>query len=125
MKRLIILTFLLAFVAVSFDTSAKVTPKDVVGEWKYEAPAAMEGYNSGFLAFTEKDGKLSGTVKLNNGSKIQLQSVTLEKEILKFNLYVEGSYISVNTKVEGNKLSGTVATPDGNIELTAKKIEKK
>ena len=124
MKKLILLTFVLAFVAVSLNASAKVTQKDVVGEWKYEAPSAAYGYNTGMLVFAEQDGKLTGALKLEDGSRIDLQSVTLEENVLKFSLYVEGGYITVNTKIDGDKLSGTVATPDGEIELTAKKVEK-
>ena len=124
MKKLFILTLLLAIVAGSFDASAKVRKKDVIGEWKYEAPTAPYGFETGILAFFEKEGKLDGELKLADGYKINLEGVKLEKDILSFSLYVEGGYVTVKTKVEGKLLSGTVDTPDGELKLTAKKEDK-
>jgi len=124
MKKLIILTFLLAIIAGSFDASAKVRKKNVIGDWKYEAPTAPYGFETGILAFFEKEGKLDGELKLADGYKISLEDVKLEKNVLSFGLYVEGGYVTVNTKIEGESLSGTVDTPDGELKLTAKKIKK-
>lgn len=123
MKKLITLTFLLAIIAGSFNASAKVRPKDLVGEWKYEVPAAPYGYEAGILAFTEKDGKLTGALKLNDGSKIDLQDVNLENDVLKFGVYIESGYVAISTKIDGETLDGTVATPDGEMKMTAKKVK--
>ncbi len=125
MKKLIILSILMAIVAGSFNASAKVRKKDVIGDWKYEAPAAPEGFDTGVFAFFEKNGKFDGELKLNDGLKINLEQVKLEKDVLSFGLYVEGAFVTVKTKIEGKSLSGTVATPDGEMKLTAKKVLEK
>jgi len=124
MKKLIILTVLLTIVAGSFDASAKVRKKDVIGDWKYEVPTAPYGFETGILAFFEKNGKLDGELKLTDGSKISLEQVKLEKDVLSFGLYVEGGFVTVNTKIDGESLTGTVDSPDGELKLTAKKIKK-
>lgn len=124
MKKLIILTFLLAIIAGSFDASAKVRKKDVIGDWKYEVPTAPYGFETGVLAFFEKNGKLAGELQLTDGSKMGLENVKLEKDVLSFSLYVEGGYVSVSSKIDGENLTGTVDTPDGEMKLTAKKVKK-
>ena len=123
MKKLIILTFLLAVVAGSFNASAKAHPKDIIGEWKYEVPSAPYGYEAGILAFSEKEGKLAGALKLNDGSEINLQDVNLENDVLTFGVYIEGGYVTINTKIDGETLDGTVTTPDGEMKMTAKKVK--
>lgn len=124
MKKLIILTFLVTLVAISFNSSAKVSNKDIVGDWNYEAPTAPYGFEKGIMAFSENEGALTGVLKLNDGSKIQLQNVKLENDLLTFSLYVEGGYVTVRSKIEDDTLTGSVDTPDGEMKVTAKKAAK-
>ncbi len=125
MKKLIILTFLLALVTVSFDASAKkVKTKDLVGEWKYEAPSAPYGYDTGILAFSEEDKQLVGSLNFTDGTKVKLESVKLEKDVLTFSAYVAGGYVDINLKVEGETLKGVVNTPEGDMQMTATKTAK-
>ena len=124
MKKLIILTFLLAMVAGSFNASAKVRQKDVVGDWKYQAPTAPYGFEKGTFTFSEKDGRLAGALILTDGSKMDLEGVKLEKDVLTFSLYVEGGYVMANFKIDGDSLSGAVSSPQGNINVTAQKEKK-
>lgn len=124
MKKLIMLTFLLAFVAGSFNASAKVKIKHVVGEWKYDAPTAPYGFEKGTLAFSDKDGELTGNLILQDGSSLKLESVKLEKDVLTFSIYVEGAYVNGSLTIDKESMSGVVSSPDGNIKLTAQKAKK-
>ncbi len=124
MKKLIIFTFMLAIVAGSFNASAKVRHKDIVGDWKYEVPTAPYGFEKGTLSFSEKDGKLAGMLILIDGSKMQLEGVILEKVTLSFSVYIEGGYVTVTSTVDGESLSGMVKSPVGDMKLTAKKEKK-
>jgi hypothetical protein len=123
MKKLIIFSLFLVFVAGSFDVSAKVRKKDLMGEWKYEAPTAPYGYEKGVFVFFEKDSKLKGELKLADGSKINFSDVKIEGDEVLFTLYVEGTYITAKSKIKGDSLSGKVSTPDGEIEVSAKKVK--
>jgi len=125
MKKLIILTFLLALVAGSFNASAKkVRAKDLVGEWKYEAPSAPYGYEKGTLAFSEEDKQLVGSLNFTDGSKVKLESIKFENDVLTFSAYVAGGYVNVNLKLEEEVLKGVVNTPDGDMQMTATKAAK-
>ena len=121
MKKLIIFTFALAMIATSFDASAKVRKKELLGDWKYEVPSAPEEYNTGSFKFFEKEGKLDGELTLSGGAKLDLSSVKLESDMVSFSLYVEGGYVSIKATVDGNTMSGSVSTPEGDMKMTAKK----
>ena len=122
MKKLFILALLVAF-AATLHAGPKTTKKDLLGKWKYEVASAPYGYEKGTLAFSEKEGELAGEVHFLDGSKVSMTKVTLENDVLKCELYVEGGYVTVEAKVDGNKMSGAVNTPDGKIDLKAEKTE--
>jgi hypothetical protein len=121
MKKLMILTFLFAVVIGSANAVVSPASKDVVGNWKYEVPSAPYGYDKGTLVITEKEGKLAGEVKFADGYKITMKDVTYEEGVLKCGLYVDYEYVSVKAKIEGNKMTGTVNSPDGEMKITAEK----
>ena len=122
MKKLFVLTLLVAF-AIILNAAPTTQKKDLLGKWKYEVASAPYGYEKGTIVFTEKDGELAGEVHFNDGSKASMSNVKLEEETLKCGLYVEGGYVGIEAKVDGRKMTGTVDTPDGKIDLKAEKTE--
>lgn len=124
MKKIMFFVFLFAFVVSGVANAApNKANKDVVGEWKYEVPAAPYGYEKGTLTFTEKDGKLAGEVKFADGYKIELKNVTYEAGTLKCSLYVDYNLVNIKAKLEGTKLSGAVDSPEGDMKLSAEKVK--
>ncbi len=121
MKKLMILALVVLAVMGSVNVSLAADNKDIVGSWKYEVPSAPYGYEKGTLIFTEKEGKLVGEVKFADGYKIEMKNVTYENGELKGGLYVDYEYVSVKAKIEGNKMTGTTNTPEGEMKLTAEK----
>lgn len=121
MKKLVFLVFVVVAVIGSVNVSSAADVKEVVGSWKYEVPSAPYGYEKGTLIFTEKEGKLVGEVKFADGYKIEMKNVTYENGELKGGLYVDYEYVSVKAKIEGNKMTGAVNTPDGEMKLNAEK----
>ncbi len=121
MKKLMILAFVVVSVIGSVNVSLAAGNEDVVGSWKYEVPSAPYGYEKGTLIFTENEGKLVGEVKFADGYKIEMKNLTYENGELKGGLYVDYEYISINAKIEGNKMTGAAKTPEGEMKLTAEK----
>lgn len=121
MKKLMTLAFLFAIVIGSVNLASAQGKKELVGSWKYEVPSAPYGYEKGTLVFAEKEDKLVGEVKFADGYKIVMKDVTYEAGVLKCGLYVDYEYVSVKAKIEGNKMTGTVNTPEGEMKLTAEK----
>lgn len=116
-----IFTFLLVIVITTANATVATDKKDVLGKWKYEVPSAPVGYDKGVLVIAENEGKLVGEVKFADGYKIDMKEVNYEDGVIKCGLYIDYNYISVNAKVEGSKLTGTIITPDGDMKITAEK----
>lgn len=123
MKKLLVFAFLVAIVAGTVKATVAEGNADVVGEWKYEVPTAPYGYEAGTLVFTEKEGKLAGEVKFEDGYKIELKNITYADGVLKCGLYVDYEYVSIKAKVDGKAITGAVDSPEGEMKLTAKKVK--
>ena len=123
MKKVVILTLLVAMFAGVVNATVSQSNKGIVGEWKYEAPAAPYGYEKGSLIITEKEGKLAGQVKFEDGYKIELKNITFADGVFKCGLYVDYEYVSIKAKVESNKMKGAVDTPEGELSISATKTK--
>ncbi len=123
MKKVVILTLLVAMFAGVVNAAVSQSNKGIVGEWKYEAPAAPYGYEKGSLIITEKDGKLAGQVKFEDGYKIELKNITFAEGVFKCGLYVDYEYVSIKAKVDGKKMKGAVDTPEGELPISATKTK--
>lgn len=123
MKKLFVIAFLMAVVSGTVFASVTQNNKEVVGEWKYEVPTAPYGYEKGVLVFNEKEGKLVGEVKFEDGYKIELKNITYTENTVTCGLYVDYEYVSVKAKVDGKKMTGAVNTPEGEMKITAEKIK--
>lgn len=94
--------------------------KPILGEWLYEVSDAPYGYEKGSLIFSEKEGKTICVIKLEAG-ELAVNDLKIEKEKVSFSTTVDGNPINVELKLEKNKLSGKVDTPEGPKMLTALK----
>ncbi len=95
------------------------------GSWKFDAPAAPPGYNSGTIAVSLAEKKYSLTVLPDGSSyKITGEEVKVENELLTCSVYVEGEYVRVSLKAEDkNKMTGTAGYSGGSIPLTLTRIK--
>lgn len=121
MKKLISLSLLLGIITGTINASMVLGNNDVIGEWKYEALTAPDGYQKGVIIFTDNKGTLEGEVKFDTGYRIQLKSVMIEGDILKLGLYVDYEYITIIAKVTGAKMEGTIDSSQGKMTLKAVK----
>lgn len=123
MKKVVILSLLVAMFAGAVSASVSQGDKEIIGEWKYEVPAAPYGYEKGVLILSEKEGKLAGQVKFEDGYKIELKNITYAEGVFKCGLYVDYEYVSIKAKVEGKNMKGAVSTPEGDMPITATKAK--
>jgi hypothetical protein len=124
MKKVLFIIMLLGFIfpvakSVNADNSA------VIGSWKCAVIDVPYEYSNSVITFTEKDGKLTGTVKFDSGEEVKITTVKFTNSQLVLSLYVEGYSVTVDGKVAGTKITGTVDTPDGKVNFTATKATEK
>lgn len=125
MKKTLFILLLIAFASVITNTAMAADNKAVIGSWKCVVPDVPYEYTNSTITFVEKEGKLTGNVKFENGTVNNLNSVKLNNSQLILTLYVDGYEIIVDGKLAGSKITGTVDTPDGKVSFTANKVEKK
>ncbi|MCK3684163.1 hypothetical protein [Maribellus sp. YY47] len=121
MKKLIVFAIIvMALASMSFSTES-AGHKNLIGNWKYKVTTAPPGLDSGWIKISEKEGKLVGQIEAVDGTKMEMKNISFEKEELKFGVYVEYDYVSIKAKVKGKELTGTVASPEGEMQITAQK----
>ncbi|MFN8205959.1 MAG: hypothetical protein U0T82_00925 [Bacteroidales bacterium] len=121
MKKMILSLLLLVVIIPVRFSLADEKNKDIIGNWKCEVNSAPYEYSKSTLAVTEKDGKLSATVTFENGYVVNVRTITFEKKELTMELYVDYNYIKVTGKLENNKITGTVNTPEGTMNIVVTK----
>ena len=124
MRKVLFIIMLLGFIypvakSVTADNSA------VIGSWKCAVIDVPYEYSSSVITILEKEGKLTGSVKFDSGEEIKINTIKYTNSQLVLSLYVEGYSITVDGKVAGTKITGTADTPDGKVNFTATRVEKK
>jgi hypothetical protein len=124
MKKALLIIMLLGLI-YPVAKPASADNSSVVGAWKCAVLDVPYEYSSSVITFTEKEGKLSGTVKFDSGEEVKISTVKYTNNQLVLSLYVEGYSVTVDGKVAGTKITGTVDTPDGKVNFTATKVAEK
>lgn len=128
MKKILLLSSLMVLIAVTLSAQTQKPKYDPAGKWKFEAPYAPEGYNSGIMEFVVSEGKYTAFISFTGTDyKIPLEGVKLANDSIRLSLYVEGADIPILLRMEsGTKITGTAMSPDGAVPLTAvKEIQQK
>ncbi len=120
MKRIIIFSVAILFCISAVAAQNPQTKNNPVGKWKFEAPYAPEGYNTGLIDVNYADNKYSAAVSFPGSDyKIPGANVRFENDNLLFSVYIEGGDISIALKMESTaKMTGKAVSPDGDIPLT-------
>lgn len=120
MKKLLFALFVLA---ISSQVFAKITVKEVLGDWKYTV-TTDQGALTGVIKIIEKEGKLVGSVISDDGNTFPATKMEIKEEnILYFELVPEYDVIKVTLKIDGKKFIGTVGNDQGEIPITGEKKE--
>ena len=119
--------FIIVLLGIIFPVAKPANAENsaVIGSWKCAVMDVPYEYSNSVITFGEKDGKLTGTVKFDSGEEIKITTVKFTNNQLVLTLYVEGYTITVDGKVAGSKITGTVDTPDGKVNFTATRTPEK
>ena len=124
MKKLVLLSSLmLTFVLVSAFSNIESSKKHrkLVGTWSYEALDAPYQYQKGEIVFVNKDGELSGYMKVNE-YKIDIEEIVAIKKNVTFKVNVEGEVVTFNLNYKKKTMEGTATYSSGSHDITGKKV---
>lgn len=101
-------------------------PKEVdpTGTWSFTAPNAPEGYGAGDIQVTKTESQYKVTLKFGEYA-ITAMGVKYEKNILTFQVYLEGEYINIKATFSPDGVKGSASYSEGQVDFTAKKKETK
>ena len=123
MKKTIPLILLLLFSISLVSAQTVKVNTSPVGKWKFEAPSAPEGYNSGSISISFAENKYSTAVSLTGSDNaIPGDKTKFDNDTVSFIVLLDGNVVSISLKAETDtKMTGKAVYVDGEIPLTLTK----
>jgi len=97
--------------------------KDPAGQWKFSAPYAPEGFNTGTMSIGFTEQKYSVSMAFTGGDySFTGEDIKFRNDSLLFSIYIEDAVIDLGFKMEnGSKMTGSASTPDGPIPVNVER----
>jgi hypothetical protein len=124
MKKIILSILFVIFSLPVVTAQNNQEKKDPVGKWKFEAPAAPEGYTSGTIEVGLADKKYSTAMYFTPiDTKYSGDVVKIENDTLIFNVFIDDEDVVVTLKIEDSvKMSGKAVYSGGEVPLALIKV---
>ncbi|ACT93334.1 hypothetical protein [Dyadobacter fermentans] len=119
MKVKYLLTMILALTIFAVAAKDLKTANDLIGTWKYTVSNVPPEYETGVMTFEEKDNKTTGY--LGQQERMEMKELTVDQGKVTFKLDFQGGILTVTMTQDGDKLSGTIVSQDGEFPITAVK----
>jgi hypothetical protein len=123
MKKIAFL--LLCFGLFQLSSAQSIIPltKGPEGLWKCSAPDAPYQYQQFNLLIEKADDKYTGKIIGEGNSEMPLNNVAYKDSSFEIGLFVENSSVTLKLKWDGTRLKGAAVSEQGDIAITAEKIE--
>jgi hypothetical protein len=119
MKVKYLLIVIMAITAFSVSARGAKTANDLIGTWKYTVTNVPPEYETGFMTFEQKDDKTTGF--LGQQEKMEMKELTIDQGKVTFKLDFQGGLLTFTMTQDGDKLTGTIVSQDGEFPITAVK----
>jgi hypothetical protein len=120
LKNKLVLGVMLIMVTVGLTSMKTVTDYDPSGTWDYEVEMA-EGTMSDELTISKDGDTYEVSIETTQFGTLELTNVKLNGNDLSADVDMQGATIEFKFEFDGDAMKGTVNTPDGEIEMTAKR----
>lgn len=114
---------LLIMITIGLTAMKPSTAYDPTGIWDYEVEAG-EGTMTGEITIKKDGNDYEVSVETQQYGTLELEEVELKGNDLSANIDMQGATIDFNFEFEENSMTGTVTTPDGDLDIKAKRREK-
>jgi hypothetical protein len=123
MKKGLVLIVIALLSLPMLKAQKSYTKDNCAGTWKFDAPYAPEGYNSGTIVVSPSEQKHTTTMSFTgNEFKFQGENVKAEKDSIQFSVYIQGEDVKVMLRVENDTLmSGKAIYSEGEVPLSLKR----
>jgi hypothetical protein len=123
MKKGILVILSLIFCLPLLMAQNNLVKNNPVGTWKFAAPYAPEGYNSGTIVVGLAEKNHTATMSFTgNENKLTAEKVRAANDSVLFSVYLEGQDIKVLLKmVSDTNMTGKAVYSEGEVPLTLSK----
>jgi len=125
MKKLLSFAAIMIFCIPAISAQQTKQKIDPAGQWKFEAPYAPEGFTAGTIDVGFADNKYTVNMLFTtSGYSFTGEKTAVRNDSLFFNIFVEGTDVSVALKMEDTtKMTGNAVHYEGTVPLTLTKEE--
>lgn len=123
-KAFFTILFFFSILTVISAQDAASQKKNPVGNWKFEAPYAPQGYNNGSIIVVSAENKLSATMSFDSMQyQFPAEKVKAVADSLYFSINLEGQSVDVSLKLtDDSNMTGKAVYSEGSVPLTVKRI---
>ena len=123
MKKLAFLLFCFGIFQLSHAQNSTPPGNGPEGMWKCSAPDAPYQYQVFNVQINKVNDIYTGKIVGDGGMEMPLNDVTFKDRTLEMGLFVEGTPVKMKFKYDGAKLKGVAITDQGEIGVTAERLE--
>ena len=110
-------------ITVGLTAMKPVSTANLVGTWDYEVPTD-QGTLEGEMTITKNEAKFDISIETTSYGTLELDEIKVSGNDLTANVELEGATIEFEFEFDGDSMEGTIGTPDGELEITAKRRKK-
>jgi hypothetical protein len=124
MKKGIVITLFMILCIPVLTAQSTGIKNNQVGTWKFAAPYAPEGYNSGTIVVGFEDQKHTTTMSFTGSEfKFPGENVKALNDSVLFSIYLQGEDIKVMLKIESDtNMTGKAVYSQGEVPLALSKV---
>jgi hypothetical protein len=123
LKNKLVLGVMLIMVTIGLTSMKPVTDIDPSGIWDYEVEMP-QGNMTGEMTIKKSDGDFAVSIETEQFGTLELGNITLEGNEMTADIDMQGATVEFSFEFDGDTMKGSIATPDGDMDITAKKRSK-
>jgi hypothetical protein len=124
MKNRIFTLMLISFLSAIGVSGQSISKNNPAGTWKFAAPYAPEGYNTGIIVVGFEDQKHTTTMSFTGSEfKFPGENVKALNDSVLFSIYLQGEDVKVMLKIESDtNMTGKAVYSQGEVPLALSKV---
>ena len=123
LKSKLVIGILLIMVTVGLTSMKPATAIDPSGVWDYEIETP-QGNMSGEMTIKKSGDEFSVSIETEQFGSLELTNVSLDGKEMTADIEMQGASVDFSFEFDGDSMKGSVSTPDGEMDITAKKRSK-
>ncbi len=123
LKSKFIIGIMLIMVTVGLTSMKPASAIDPSGIWDYEVETP-QGNMTGEMTIKKSDGSFTVSIETEQFGTLELANITLEENEMTADIDMQGATVEFSFEFDGDAMKGSIATPDGDMDITAKKRSK-